>query len=161
MGKRGTARKKPIWRRSSFAADTLLTDTALEKTETKGDAQRKLNYVAPKLSSGDEVSRVNTNFLPGQGAQVPIHFVVLLVLFLLTAFLIFCRGRRYKSAGSKSSKAGQSRRSSAATNTNNAATRATKKVTSSDKRRNSLGKKDASNNNNNNKPIRRSVSNYT
>ncbi|XP_019628117.1 PREDICTED: uncharacterized protein LOC109472704 isoform X2 [Branchiostoma belcheri] len=158
MGKRGTARKKPIWRRSSFAADTLLTDTALEKTETKGDAQRKLNYVAPKLSSGDEV---NTNFLPGQGAQVPIHFVVLLVLFLLTAFLIFCRGRRYKSAGSKSSKAGQSRRSSAATNTNNAATRATKKVTSSDKRRNSLGKKDASNNNNNNKPIRRSVSNYT
>ncbi|XP_035697579.1 uncharacterized protein LOC118430692 [Branchiostoma floridae] len=150
MGKRGSAKKKPIWRRSMLCAEELKTDTVLTKTET-ARAGPIVDAAAPTFPKGYEMSKVNVDILPRQSVQVPIHFVVLLTVFLLSAFLIFCRGSRAKSAGSKSSKAAHSRRSSGATSTNNVASRAVKKVTS-DK-----GKSlDVSNDK---KPIKRSISN--
>ncbi|CAH1239926.1 Hypp5906 [Branchiostoma lanceolatum] len=153
MGKRRSAQRKPIWRRSILETEELRTDTVITKTEPTRTGSKI--EAAPTISRGYEISKVNMTLLPGQSARVPIHFVVLLAVFLLSAFLIFCRGSRSKSAGSKSSKAAHSRRSSAATSTSNTASRAVRKV-SSDKGRNSLEKIDVSNDK---KTVKRNVSN--
>ncbi|XP_078611610.1 uncharacterized protein LOC144882006 [Branchiostoma floridae x Branchiostoma japonicum] len=113
MGKRRS--KKPIFHRRIFDAEDLQTETlTLTKSSETMRNGYKLNTADVATSRRYGIAKNNTALLPGQGAHVPLHFVVLLAMFLLSVTLIFCRDRR-----SKSSKSAPSRRCSGTTATNN------------------------------------------
>ncbi|XP_019639723.1 PREDICTED: uncharacterized protein LOC109481570 [Branchiostoma belcheri] len=123
MGKRRS--KKPIFHRRIFDVEDLPADTLMLKTEATRTGY-KLNTTGPTSTGVYGIGKNNTNLPSSQGASVPLHFVVLLTLFLLSVTLIFCLGRRRsKSAGSKSA---SSRRSSGTTTTNS--TKVVKRTTS-------------------------------
>ncbi|KAI8500815.1 hypothetical protein Bbelb_216330 [Branchiostoma belcheri] len=95
MGKRRSAFKKKF-RRRVLDAEELQTNTiVLTKAEVARDGY--------KTSKADGICENNTNRLPSQGprACVPVYFILLLTVFLLSVWLFFCRGRRPKPTGPK------------------------------------------------------------